>query len=159
MPDNLFNAAEVVDMGIAKEVKRRDFYALVAKRFKEKEMQELFSRLRDWEDEHIKKFTDIRNTIEDSEITESYQGEFQAYIRSLVDDMQYKQVSAESFDKFVKNPVDAINYGMGFERDAILFFGELAAHMTPAHKEKVSRLIEEERKHLMYLAKLKAGYK
>ena len=158
MSDNVFNAAEVIDMGIAKERKRRDFYALVAKKFKDKELQELFAQLSAWEDEHIKKFTDIRNTVEESEVIESYQGEFEAYIKSLVDELQYKQVTSANFVKFVRNPLAAIRYGMVFERDAILFFGELMRHMTPQHQEKIIELINEEKKHLIYLAKLKTKY-
>ena len=158
MSDNVFNAAEVIDMGIAKEKKRRDFYALVAKKFKDKEMQELFTQLTGWEEEHIKKFTDIRNTVEESEVIESYQGEFEAYIKSLVDDMQYKQVSAANFARYIRNPLTAIRYSMGFERDAILFFGELMRHMTPHHQEKIALLINEEKKHLLYLAKLRTKY-
>ncbi len=158
MPDNVFNAAEVIDMGIAKERKRRDFYALVAKKFKDKEMRELFTELKGWEEEHIQKFTDIRNSVEESEVIESYQGEFEAYIKSLVDDMLYKQVSAANFVKYVRNPLAAIRYGMGFERDAILFFGELLRHMTPKHQEKIAELINEEKKHLMYLAGIKTRY-
>lgn len=158
MSDNVFNAAEVIDMGIAKEKKRRDFYALAAKKFKDKGMRELFTELRDWEEEHIQKFTDIRNSVEESEVIESYQGEFEAYIKALVDDLQYKQVSSANFAKYVRNPLAAIKYGMGFERDAILFFGELLRHMTPQHQEKVAELINEEKKHLLYLAKLKTRY-
>ena len=158
MPGNIFNAAEVVDMGIAKERKRRDFYALVAKKFKDKALQELFTQLKDWEDEHIKKFTEIRNTVEESEVIESYQGEFEAYIKSLVDDLQYRQVTSANFVKYVRNPLAAIRYGMSFERDAILFFGELMRHMTPRHQEKIVELINEEKKHLIFLAKMKLKY-
>jgi len=158
MPDNVFNAAEVIDMGIAKERKRRDFYTLVAKKFKDKEMRELFTELKGWEEEHIQKFTDIRNSVEESEVIESYQGEFEAYIKSLVDDMLYKQVSTANFAKYVRNPLAAIRYGMGFERDAILFFSELLRHMTPKHQEKIAELINEEKKHLMYLARIKTRY-
>lgn len=158
MPDNVFNAAEVIDMGIAKERKRRDFYALAAKKFKEKALQELFTQLAQWEEEHVKKFTEIRNTVEESEVMESYQGEFEAYIKSLVDDLQYKQVTSANFAKFVRNPLAAIRYGMGFERDSILFFGELMRHMTAPHQEKIVELINEEKQHLIYLAKLKLNY-
>lgn len=158
MPDNLFNASEVIDMGIAKEKKRRDFYALCAKKFKDEAMQQLFTRLRDWENEHIIKFTEIRDSVEEPEVVESYQGEFEAYIRSLVDDMLYKQVSPANFAKYVRNPLAAIRYGMGFERDAILFFSELLRYMTPLNREKIAELINEEKKHLIYLAEIKTKY-
>mgnify|MGYP001233826511 CR=1 FL=1 len=155
---NVFNAAEIIDMGIAKEKKRRDFYGLVANSFKEKELKDLFARLRDWEEEHIQKFTGIRDSVGEDETMESYQGELEAYMKALVDDMLYNQVSAAQFSKNVKAPIEAIYYGMGFEKDAILFFTELLKYMTPSHQESVVELIREEKKHLIYLAELKKKY-
>ncbi|MDD5437130.1 MAG: ferritin family protein [Candidatus Omnitrophica bacterium] len=155
---NLFNAAEVIDMGIEKERKRRDFYGYVADKFKEKDLKELFSRLRDWEDTHIKKFSEIRSTLEESETTEFYKGEFADYVKATVDDLLYNQVSAEWFSKNVRSPLAAIQYGIGFEKDAILFFNELLKYMSPHHTEKVRELIDEEKKHLVYLTELKQKY-
>lgn len=48
--------------------------------------------------------------------------------------------------------------GMGFEKDAILFFNELLKYMPSYHKEKTEELIGEEKKHLIYLAELKNKY-
>jgi rubrerythrin len=121
-------------------------------------MKDLFGRLRDWESEHIQKFTGIRDTVEESEVVESYQGELGAYMKALVDDMLYKQVTAAQFPKNVKAPIDAITYGIGFEKDAILFFQELLRYMTPAHQEKIVELINEEKKHVIYLTELKRKY-
>lgn len=155
---NVFNAAEIIDMGIEKEKKRRDFYAFAAEKIKDKKTKDLFSRLRDWEETHIKKFTDIRNSVEQEEIRESYQGEFEAYIKSVADDMLYKNISAAWFARNVKTPVSAIQYGIGFEKDAILFFRELLSYMTPPNKEKIGLLIDEEKRHLVYLSELKRKY-
>lgn len=156
--NSAFNAAEIIDMGIEKEKKRRDFYGLVAAKFKGKEMKDLFTKLRDWEETHIQKFTAIRNSVDKSEIVESYQGEFEAYIKATVDDMLYSQVSAGEFSKNVKNEISAIQYGMGFEKDAILFFSELLRYMTQHHQEQVRELIDEEKKHLIFLTELKRKY-
>jgi rubrerythrin len=155
---NVFSAAEIIDMGIVKEKKRRDFYALAADKFKEDDMKSLFLRLRDWEDEHVKKFTDIRNSTETYEIKESYQGEFAAYMKFVVDDMLYTQISAGWFAGNVKDELAAIQYGIGFEKDAILFFSELLKYMEGPNREKVEELIGEEKKHLIYLSGLKAKY-
>lgn len=156
--NNIFNAAEVIDMGITKEKKRRDFYGYAADKFKQKDMKELFVRLRDWEDQHIKKFTEIRDTLEESEVSETQDGELAVYMKVAVDDILYNQVSAEWFARNVKKEIEAINYGMGFEKDAILFFNELLGYMSEHHKEKVQELINEEKKHLVYLAELKKKY-
>jgi len=155
---NVFNVSEVIDMGIEKEKKRRDFYGRVSESFKEDDMKKLFSRLRDWEDEHIKKFTAIRTTVNIDESQESYKGELAEYMKALVDDILYQQVSAKDFSKNVKTPQAAIQYGIGFEKDAILFFNELLKYMEPIHIEKVRILIEEEKKHIVYLAQLKQKY-
>ena len=147
-----------IDMGIAKEKKRRDFYGYAADKFKEKNMKDLFSKLRDWEDEHIKRFTDIRKSTDTYEVRESYQGEFAAYMKFVVDDMLYMQISAGWFASNVKEPLVAIQYGIGFEKDAILFFSELLKYMMGPNKEKIGELIGEEKKHLIYLSELKAKY-
>lgn len=155
---NVFNIAEVIDMGIEKEKKRRDFYGHVSEAFEEEDMKKLFSRLRDWEDEHIKKFAEIRDTVNIDESKESYKGELAEYMRALIDDLLYTQVSAKGFVKNVKTPRSAIQYGIGFEKDAILFFNELLKHMEPVHAEKVQALIDEEKKHIVYLNALKKRY-
>lgn len=155
---NVFNAAEIIDMGIEKERMRRDFYGAVALKFKEKDLKDIFAKLRDWEDTHITKFTEIRNGVEDYEVTESYEGEFSSYIKSMVDDMLYTQVSLDRFSKNVKTPISAIRYGIGFEKDAILFFEELLKYMTPNNQDKIKALIDEEKLHIIYLTELKTKY-
>lgn len=155
---NIFNIAEVIDMGIEKEKKRRDFYGLVSESFNNADMKKLFARLRDWEDEHITKFAAIRDTINVDESQESYEGELAEYMKALVDDMLYSQVSAKEFSKNVMSPMAAIQYGIGFEKDAILFFNELLKYMEPVHTEKVRILIDEEKKHIIYLSELRRKY-
>jgi rubrerythrin len=152
---NVFNMSEIVDLGIEKEKKRRDFYGLVAERFSDKNMKDLFTRLRDWEEEHIKKFTGIRNSIKDIRETENYEGEFDSYMQALLDDKLYSDVSPEKFSANVKTPLDAILYGIGFEKDAIIFFNEIVNYTVDARKGIIKELIEEEKQHIVYLAALR----
>ena len=151
---NIFNAIEVVDMGIEKEKKRRDFYGLVAERFEQKDMKSLFTKLRDLEESHIKKFTEIRNSIKESEATDSFPGELLNYIIALVEDRLYKEVSPQEFSKNVTSPLTAIKYGIGFEKDAILFFDVMISYMGTSNKDAVQKLIDEEKQHIVYLAEL-----
>ncbi|MFA6321310.1 MAG: ferritin family protein [Candidatus Omnitrophota bacterium] len=155
---NVFNAAEVIDMGIEKERKRRDFYGYAAEKFAEKDLKELFSRLRDWEETHIQKFSEIKSSLEESETTESYPGELAAYMNAIVSDILYNQVTAKWFTENIRGPIVALTYGISFEKDAILFFNELLKYMNPYHTEKIQELIEEEKKHLLYLNELREKY-
>jgi rubrerythrin len=147
--------SEIVDLGIEKEKKRRDFYGLVAERFSDKNMKELFTKLRDWEDAHIKKFTEIRGSIKNIRETENYEGELNSYMQALLDDKLYKDVSPAKFSANVKTPLDAISYGIGFEKDAIIFFNEIVNYAVDARKDVIKKLIEEEKQHIVYLAALR----
>jgi rubrerythrin len=153
---NILQPAEIVEIGIEKEKKRRDFYALAAERFKgQKELGELFLRLRDWEVEHIRKFETIRDGVKKAQYTESYPGETEGYMDALVDGDLYAKITPEKFDEIVKTPIDALDRGIGFEKDAILFFGQLANFIDPASREIVDLLIKEEQQHMIYLFNMK----
>lgn len=152
---NIFNAPEIIDIGIEKEKKRRDFYGRVAEAFEDKDMKELFTRLRDWEEAHIKRFSEIRKGAKDSEATESYPGESKAYTDALLDDTLYKEVSPSEFSHKVKTPLSAVQYGINFEKDAILFFNEFLSVALPQDRDAVRQLLNEEKQHLIYLTRLK----
>jgi len=155
---NIFSISEIVDMGIEKEKKRRDFYGLASEKFGGNDVKELFAKLRDWEGEHIKKFTKIREDIKEPGETESYKGEMNSYMQALLDDKLYNDVSPEKFGDNVKTPLDAISYGIGFEKDAIIFFNEIVKYTVSARKDVIKELIEEEKQHIVYLAALKEKY-
>ena len=156
----LFNVAEIVDMGIEKEKKRRDFYATVATTFREKGIKDLFTKLRDWEETHIKKFGQIRATFNEDETTNSYPGELQEYIANVIDDKLYQDVSPSKFKDNIKTSLDAIRYGISFEKDAIIFFNEFLPYVSSRQNNQViSQLIQEEKQHIVYLAKLRETLK
>ncbi|MBU1061198.1 MAG: hypothetical protein KJ952_00535, partial [Candidatus Omnitrophica bacterium] len=112
-------------------------------------------QLRDWEEAHIKKFTEIRKSVKELEATDSYPGELADYMDSLVDDTLYKEVSPSEFSKNVKDKLSAIQYGIGFEKDAILFFREMLSFIASSNKDAIQKLIDEEKKHVVYLTELK----
>ena len=157
--ENIFSVGDVVDIGIQKEIARRDFYGQVAESFEDEELKGLFAKLRDWEAGHIKKFEKIRKNLKEKRARESYPGELQAYMNTLVDDKLYSEVSPEKFSKHVKTPVKAIEYGINFEKDAIMLFMELLGYVKSKHKEVITELMEEERHHIVYLIKLKQKFK
>ena len=81
----ILQPSDIVDIGIEKEIKRRDFYALAADHFADKaELAELFGKLRDWEQGHIKKFEKIRDDVKGGNYAESYPGEIHEYMAAVV---------------------------------------------------------------------------
>ncbi|HER44149.1 MAG TPA: hypothetical protein ENO08_06790 [Candidatus Eisenbacteria bacterium] len=152
----ILQPSDIVEIGIEKEIKRRDFYALAAERFSDSaELAELFGKLRDWEEGHIKKFRKIRDEVKGGHYAESYPGEIHEYMAAVVDSDLYENLDAESFAREIKTPKDALDAGIGFEKDAILFFGGLAPFVDPKSKKVVEELIGEEQQHMIQLFEMK----
>lgn len=152
---NIFSMSEIVDLGIEKEKKRRDFYGLCAERFDNKDIKELFTKLKDWEETHIKRISGIRSSIKEPVETEGYKGDLNSYMQALLDDKLYDDVSPAKFSANIKTPQDAILYGIGFEKDAVIFFTEIMNYTVDTRKEVIKELIDEEKQHIVYLALLK----
>ena len=154
----IFSAIEVIDIGIEKEKNRRDFYKSVSQKFDDKALKELFINLFEWETGHVAKFTEIRKNVAGSPGSATFKDDAALYIKSLIGDRLYKELTSDGFDRIVKTPLVAIYYSITFEKDSILLFSELTKYLHPLDKEKVRILIEEEKKHIIYLTELKSKY-
>ncbi len=154
----IFNMAEVADIGIEKEKARRDFYRAAAGAAPEGEVKDLFSKLAGWEEEHVRRFEEIRAGLDEREPPESYPGEEVGYIRALVADQLYSDATPEETARAAGNPREAIERAIGYEKDAILFFRSLGMFLTPDRREIIDRLVGEEKAHLIYLLELRKNY-
>ncbi len=151
----IFNMAEVVDIGIEKEKARRDFYRLAAEAAPEGEVKALFGKLADWEEEHVRHFEKIRAELDESSPPESYPEEEVKYMRALVADQLYRDTAPEKLAVEAATPQAAIDRGIEFEKDAILFFRSLGLFLPSDRREIIERLVGEEKEHLVYLLKLR----
>ena len=155
---NVLKIVDIVDIGIEKEKARQRFYDRVSQHFEDSELKELFTKLRDWEAAHVKKFQTIRGRLKELDSVESYPGELKSYMHALLDDKLYLDVTEEDFNKNVNSPLDAIQYGIGFEKDAILLFMELLTYVSTGDKEAILELMAEERKHIVFLINLRKRF-
>lgn len=152
----ILQPAEIVEIGIEKEKRRRDFYAMCAERFKgQRDLYELFKKLHGWEVEHVRRFGEIRDTVAKAQYAESYAGEAEAYMNALVQSDLYADLTSAKFAEEIETPVDAIDKGIGFEKDAILFFSGLAPFVDQKSREIIQTLIKEEQQHMLYLFNMK----
>ena len=145
-------------MGIKNEKIQRDFYESVANSLDDEDIKHLLTRLRKWEERHIERFSEISESLARDKTAESYEGEFNEYVRLLVNDKLYKNIKAGEFAEKVKIPIVAIKYGIGFAKDDILFFDILMSHVPETRRPVIKELMDEENQHLVYLHKLKGKY-
>lgn len=153
---NIFSASEVVEMGIEIEKNGRDFYNGVSRLSKNPKAAELFEFLAGEEEGHIKKFKDILLEVKKYEPSEAYTGEYFAYIRSLSEEHVFtKKNKGARIAKDVKDDSEAIELGIGFEKDSILFYEGMKKVVLEAEQKIIDRLLKEEETHLRRLSELK----
>jgi len=153
---NVFAGSEIVEFGVQIEKNGRDFYQTLAKAMKAQKVKEMFDYLAGEEEKHIAVFKKILDSVEKYEPPEAYPGEYFAYMSALASDYVFTQKDkGTEIAKKVKNDREAIEMGIGFEKDSILFY-EGMKKVTPEYDRKiVDELIWQEQGHLRLLSELK----
>ncbi len=153
---NIFSGGEIVGLGIQIEKNGRDFYNALAGQSKDQKAQEIFRHLAGEEQKHIETFKGILGSVEKYEPAESYPGEYFAYMSSLADKYVFtKKDKGAEIAKNTKSDLEALELGMGLERDSIDFYQNMKK-VVPAYDNKiVDQVIVQEEKHLQLLSDLK----
>lgn len=153
---NIFSGSEIVELGIQIEKNGRDFYNTLAGQSKNQKAQEVFRHLAGEEEKHISTFQEILGRLEKYQPAEAYPGEYFAYMSSLADKYIFtKKDKGNEIAKTVKNDAQALELGMGFEKDSIDFYQKMKK-VVPAHDHKiVDSVIAQEEEHLKILSDLK----
>src|SRR5690606_36642465 len=118
--------------------------------------KELLAFLKEEEKKHEQVFGDMLGSLEPANIRETYAGEYEEYLKALVDShVLGAEGAAEKVVGNLENEIDVLNTAIGFEKDTILFFRELKELVSEKDQAVVDRLIQEERSHLRKLAIVK----
>lgn len=153
---NIFAGSEVVELGIQIEKNGKDFYDTLAMRSRNKSVQETFKYLKKEEERHITVFQRLLDKVGQYEPTQSYPGEYFAYMNALASEYVFTQKNkGKEIAKRIKADKEAVDMGIGFEKDSILFY-EGMKKMVPEYDLKIiEELITQEQNHLRQLSELK----
>lgn len=153
---NLFSGSEIVELGIQIEKNGRDFYNGLIGKSKKDKAKEIFDFLAKEEEKHIIIFQRILNSVQKYEPSESYPGEYFAYMAALAGDYVFTRKNTGSeIAKKVKNDAEAIDLGIRFEKDSVIFY-ENMTNVVPKDEHKIiDELIMQELGHLRKLYALK----
>ncbi len=153
---NIFSGSEIVQLGIEIEKNGKDFYDVLVRQSKNRKGREVFEYLAGEEEKHIATFQKILDKLEKYQPPESYPGEYFAYMNALAGDYVFTQKNkGKEIAKRITGDKQAVDTGMGFEKDSILFY-EGMKKVVPEHHHKVlDELIGQEQKHLRQLCDLK----
>jgi len=153
---NIFAGSEIVELGIQIEKNGRDFYNALVKQTKNQEAKRTFKYLAEEEKKHIEVFSKILDSVHKYEPPESYPGEYFAYMNALARDYIFTQKDkGEQIAKKTKNDREAIDWGIRFEKDSILFYQGMKKVIPEYDHRVVDELIAQEQSHLQQLSDLK----
>ena len=153
---NIFAGSEIVELGIQIEKNGRDFYNTLVKKSKNQKAKDLFQYLAGEEEKHIAVFQKILDSVHKYEPPESYPGEYFAYMKALASEHVFTQKDKGSqIAKKTASDKEAIDLGMGFEQDSIIFYEGMKKVVPEYDLNVVNQLIEQEQDHLRQLWDLK----
>lgn len=153
---NVFAGSEIVEIGIQIEKNGRDFYNTVEKKSKNQKASEIFKYLAGEEEKHIKVFQEILNKTEKYEPSGLYADEYFAYMNALASEYVFTQKDkGEQIAKNIKSDKEAVNMGIGFEKDSIIFYEGMKKAVPEFDVKIIDALIIQELDHLKKILDLK----
>ncbi len=153
---NIFAGSEIVEIGVQIEKNGRDFYNTLEKNSKNKKASEVFKYLAGEEEKHIKVFQEILNRTEKYESSGLDADEYFAYMNALASEYVFtKERKGQEAAKAIKSDKEAVNMGIGFEKDSIIFYEGMKKVVPEYDLKIVDELIVQEQGHLRMLSDLK----
>ena len=152
----LLKAADVLELAMGLEQSGEAFYRAVAKKATLPQVRALFSDLAEQEELHYAAFANLSKALRSKPLLlpeewDEYQDYLQATVQSAFFEGPDKALAAA---ERVQSEKEALGMAMSFEKETMLFFHDLRDMASAADQEVITRIIEEEKRHLRRLAGL-----
>jgi len=157
---NIFKASELLKIAVQIEKNGLAFFNEIKGKVRSFTAQETFDSLAKQELEHQKAFEGMLQKVGDYQPAESYSGEYAMYLEALAGENIFtKDEGIKNIAKGLNSDSEAIQIGIGFEKDSIIFYNDMKKFVPSQDQGTVDRIIEEEKKHLAKLVQLKKEVK
>ena len=151
-----FSGKELVNIAVGIERNGAAFYYSLANSAKDLAIRGAYQYLSDKETEHIEVFRSLLATMGDYEPPETHTEEYRSYLEALIDSLVFTDDEAvRELAEKVGSDAEAIQIGLGAEKDSILFYSEMLEFVRSSDRDVVDRIIQEEKSHLRQLIDLK----
>jgi rubrerythrin len=153
---NILAGSEVVEIGIRIEKNGRDFYNTLTKQSKSSSAAKIFKYLAGEEEKHISVFQNILDKTEKYEPQGLDADQYFEYMNALAREYVFTQKDkGEEIAKKIKSDKEAVDKGIGFEKDSIIFYEGMKKIVPDYDAKIVDDLIAQEKSHLKQLIDLK----
>jgi rubrerythrin len=152
-----YSISEVIEQAVQTEKLGYAFYTSMAARFSEDgKLKKLFETLAKKEQVHEQMFSELKDIVNEEAAVDW--DEVSQYLRAIVESEFFlgknKALPAMGHLKTVE---DAVKFAMGFEKETLLYFHSVKDVIK--EKDVVDEIINEERSHIMWLAKFQDSFK
>jgi len=152
----IFQVSEIVQMAVDEEHNGYYFYKTLAECADHPGLREMAETLAVQERGHEKAFIALRDELGVSAPNESYPGEYADYMAVLVNGKTFPdEEGAIRLAKESGGDAGAVDTAILFEKNTLLFLGEMRKLVASRYQEKVDILIDEERQHLVDLSHIR----
>ena len=147
---------ELINIAIGIERRGIAFYDIMTRSTENTTTRDIFQYLVGMERKHVQIFQDMLSETDKYETSETYAGEYEAYLQALVDSAVFTDDLATSeMASQVDSDIKAIELGIRAEKDSILFYYNMKELMPQRGQAAVNKIIAEEKSHLGQLSQLK----
>jgi len=152
----LFAASEIVEMAIQIEKNGLNFYRKMAARTKNEKVKSIFLFLVAEEIQHEKTFNKLLKNLPILEMSHTEEAEYNNYLNALTSSRIFNSnVNMDELVKEISDDIEAVDFAIRAEQDAILFYYELKERTRDDGLADVEAIIEEEKMHFSKLSQLK----
>ncbi len=151
-----FSGRELIDMAIGVERNGLAFYETLVQLTEKPDARVIYDYLAGEEKKHLVIFQEMGKGASHPSPLESYPGEHALYLKALVDSNVFtNKEDAINKARQAGNEMDALNIGMGAEKDSILFYSEMQNMVKESDSALVGKVMGEEKSHLRQLNDLR----
>ena len=151
-----YSIDEIFQFAIKMEEDGEKFYNRMAEKFKTNaRVREVFQDLARQEVEHKNSFESMLKRFQSYSAPENFPEEYFAYIRAFAENAVFNQEKLDGEMQKISDPISALEFAMGRELDAVNYYHELKNLVQDSDKEKIIFIIEEEKRHYLYLNRVK----
>ncbi|MFB0509669.1 MAG: ferritin family protein [bacterium] len=151
-----FSPEDVIKLALQIEQSGKTVYQTAAEQAQTPELTELFQFLAREENDHIDSFQKIYDDYKLSAKTLGVsKPEDMSYLETLAQSQLFQGADkAINAVKQFNDLLQLINFALGFERDAMLFFVKLYRMVGEKYRNLISKLIKEEEAHIVKLTEI-----
>jgi rubrerythrin len=154
----LFKGCEILDVALEIEKTGQAFYEELSKCARDEGVKKVVGFMVGEEAEHFKTFKVMQEALACENFTrsESYPGEYEAYVKALADSRVFtNEHDIREECRRLGNDSDAIQMAIELEKDSIVFYNEMTRFVRESDKPTIARVVDEERGHIVKLWELK----